>query len=362
VTTRIALKPLHEQVVVVVGASSGIGRETARRFAERGARVVVAARGEPGLASLVAEIRAAGGEATAATCDVTNLAEVEAVADAAVRAYGRIDTWVSAAAVSVYARFEDTTPEEFARVVDVTFMGQVNGARAALPHLRREGRGALIAVSSVEGRVAMPLHTSYSAAKHAVEGFLESLRRELIHDGAPIAVTSVKPTTINTPFFDNARTKLGVKPQGPPPRYQPGVVADCVLYAAAHPVRELYAGGAGRMMELGETLSPRFMDAVMSRVAVPEQQTDEPKAEAAPDNLFAPRTDETRVEGDFGGTSRRTSLYTWLATHPGARAAVAGGVLGSAALLLARRGRDRARTGRRNGGHAALPRPRYPRA
>ncbi len=359
-TSRIPLKPLHEQVVVVVGASSGIGREAARRFAERGARVVVAARGEPGLASLVAEIRAAGGEATRAVCDVADPAQVEAVADAAVRAYGRIDTWVSAAAVSVYARFEDTTAEEFRRVVDVTFMGQVHGARAALPHLRREGRGAIIAVSSVEGRVGMPLHTSYSAAKHATEGFLSSLRRELIHDGVPVSVTSVKPTTINTPFFNNARTKLGVKPQGPPPRYEPGVVADCVLYAAAYPVRELYAGGAGRMMALGQTLSPRAMDAVMARVAVPGQHTDEPKAEAAPDNLFAPRADETRVAGDFGGTSRRASLYTWLATLPGARTALAaGGALGGAALLLARRGRARAARDDGARGGAALPRPRY---
>ena len=331
------LKPINEQVVVIVGASSGIGRATALRLAARGARIVAAARGEPGLRSLVDEITTAGGQAIHVVCDVAREEEVHAVAQAAIDAFGRIDSWVSAAAVSVYARFEETSPEEFRRVIDVTFMGQVNGARAALPHLRREGRGALIAISSVEGRVGMPLHTSYSAAKHATEGFLESLRRELKNEGTAISVTSIKPTTINTPFFDNARTKLGVKPQGPPPRYQPEVVADCVLFAAEHPVRELYAGGAGRMMELGQTLSPSLMDAVMSRVAVPEQQTDEPKSERAPDNLFAPRVHETRVEGDFGASARGTSVYTWLETHRGARALLAGGVLGGAALLLARR-------------------------
>jgi NAD(P)-dependent dehydrogenase (short-subunit alcohol dehydrogenase family) len=332
------LKPIQEQVVVIIGASSGIGRETALRCAARGAKVVAAARGEPGLASLVDEITTSGGTAMHVVCDVTRDDEVAAVADAAVRAYGRIDTWVNAAAVSVYARFDETSPEEFRRVIDVTFMGQVNGARAALPHLRREGRGALIAISSVESRVAMPLHASYSAAKHATEGFLDALRRELLNEGAQISVTSIKPTTINTPFFDNSRTKMGVKPQGPPPRYQPSVVADCVLYAAEYPVRELYAGGAARMMELGQTLAPALMDRVVSRVAVPEQQTDEPKPLSALDNLFAPRTEETRVEGDFSDSARGLSLYTWLETHRGARTLLAAGVLGGAALMMTRRG------------------------
>jgi len=332
------LKPIQEQVVVVVGASSGIGREIALRFGARGAKVVVAARGEPGLISLVEAINSTGGTAIHVVCDVTRDDEVAAVADAAVRAYGRIDTWVNAAAVSVYAKFEETSTEEFRRVVDVTFMGQVNGARAALPHLRREGRGALIAISSVESRVGMPLHTSYSAAKHATEGFLDALRRELLHDGVPVSVTSIKPTTINTPFFDNARTKMGVKPQGPPPRYEPSVVADCVLYAAQTPIRELYAGGGARMMELGQTLAPSLMDRVVSRVAVKAQQTDELKPLGAPDNLFAPRTEETRVQGDFSNTSRSSSVYTWLETHRGARTLLAAGVLGTAAVMFARRG------------------------
>ena len=346
------LKPINEQVVVIVGASSGIGREIALQFAARGAKVVVAARGEPGLVSLVDAITSTGGTATHVVCDVTRDDEVAAVADAAVREYGRIDTWVNAAAVSVYAKFEETSPEEFRRVVDVTFMGQVNGARAALPHLRREGRGALISISSVEGRVGMPLHTSYSAAKHATEGFLDALRRELLHDGVPISVTSIKPTTINTPFFDNARTKMGVKPQGPPPRYQPSVVADCALYAAETPIRELYAGGGARMMELGQTLAPSLMDRVVSRVAFKAQQTNEPKPLGAPDNLFEPRTDETRVQGDFSTTSRTTSVYTWLETHRGARTLLAAGVLGTAAMMLSRRGSGARRARTLQGGEA----------
>ena len=331
------LKPVQEQVVVILGASSGIGRETALRFAGRGAKVVVAARGEAGLASLVEEIRAGGGEATYVTCDVTDPAQVEAVAAAAVGAFGRIDTWVNVAAVSIYARFEETTPEEFRRIMDVNFMGQVHGAQAAIPRLRRAGGGALIAISSVESRVGMPLHSAYSASKHAVEGVLDALRRELMEEGAPISVTSVKPTTIDTPLFDNSRTKLGVRPKGPPPVYDPGVVADCVLYAAEHPVRELFGGGAARMMSLSQTLAPRLMDAVVSRIAGPAQRSDVPKTSTDPDNFDAPREEEQRVRGSLRESPRRFSLYTWMETHP--RTVLAGSVVAATALLVARSGR-----------------------
>lgn len=304
------LKPIREQVVVVLGASSGIGRKIALRFADRGARVVVAARSEPGLMSLVEEVRHLGGEGAYAICDVTNAADVEAVAELAVRTFGRIDTWVNVAAVSVYARFEDTSPEEFRRIMDVNFMGQVHGAKAAMPHLRREGRGALITLSSIESMVSLPLHSAYAASKHAVEGMFDAVRRELLAEGVPISVTSVKPATINTPFFNNSLTKLGVKPKGPPPIYEPGVVADCVLYAAEHPVRDLFAGGAGKMMVTNQVLVPRVMDAVLARFAIPMQRTDEPKS---PDDhaLDVPRDHDNRTDGDFGSMARSFSLYTW---------------------------------------------------
>jgi NAD(P)-dependent dehydrogenase (short-subunit alcohol dehydrogenase family) len=154
---------------------------------------------------------------------------------AAIDAFGRIDTWVNVAAVTVYARFEDTTPEEFRRVIEVNYLGQVHGALAALPRLRANGGGALISVSSVESSVSPPLTSAYAASKHAIEGALDALRRELMAEGTPISITSVKPATINTPLFNNARSKLDVLPKGPPPIYQPGVVADCVLHAAADP-------------------------------------------------------------------------------------------------------------------------------
>ena len=330
----IPLKPIEEQVVVLLGASSGIGRETALRFAERGAKVVVAARNEPALAELVSEITGRGGEAAYAVCDVADFRQVEAVADLAVRTFGRIDTWVNVAAVSVYAGFEETSLEEFRRIMDVNFMGQVHGAKAALPHLRREGRGALIAISSVEGLTSLPLHSAYAASKHAVEGLIDALRRELLADGAPISVTSVKPATINTPFFNNSLSKLGVQPKGPPPIYEPAVVADCVLYAAEHPVRDLFAGGAGKMMATSQMLAPRLLDAVLAKVGVPLQRTDEPaNGESA---LYRPRIEEHRIEGDFSDQARRFSLYTWAETHPRARALAAGGLLAGVGLMLAR--------------------------
>jgi NAD(P)-dependent dehydrogenase (short-subunit alcohol dehydrogenase family) len=334
------LKPIAQQVVVILGASSGIGRETALRFAERGAKVVVAARSEPGLASLVDEITARGGQGAYAVCDVTDFAQVEHVADTAVRTFGRIDTWVNVAAVSVYARFEDTTPEEFRRVMEISYLGQVHGALAALPRLRQAGGGALIGLSSVEGIVSLPLHSAYSASKHAVEGVLDGLRRDLLAEGAPISVTSVKPGTINTPFFNNARNKMDVKPKGPPPIYQPGVVADCVLYAAEHPVRDLFAGGGGRMMAVGHIFAPTLVDATLARLGIASERTEEPQPPGAPGNLFAPRVDDNRIEGDFSTRARRFSLYTWLETHRWARPLVVSGMLAGTTLLLTR-GRKR---------------------
>ncbi len=310
------LKPIEQQVVVVVGASSGIGREAALRFARQGAKVVVAARSEAGLQSLVEEIQREGGEATAIAADVTSFADMQAVAERAATTYGRLDTWVHAAAVAVYATFEQTTPEEFRRVIEVNLVGQAHGAMAALPHLRREGRGALIHISSIEARRAFPYHSAYAASKHGIDGFLEVLRVELRREGVPIAVTNVMPAGINTPLFNKARTKLGVKPMPAPPIYQPNTVADLILYAAEHPTRDLIAGGAGRAFLLNQRLSPRLMDAIVTRFGFRVQETDEPKSVDAPTNLFAPIQGYDRVEGDFSDQALRRSLYNWLEMRP----------------------------------------------
>jgi NAD(P)-dependent dehydrogenase (short-subunit alcohol dehydrogenase family) len=334
------LKPVRDQVVVIIGASSGIGRETALRFADRGAKVVTAARGEPGLRSLVDEIAARGGEAVYRVCDVADFAQVQAVAREASDRFGRIDTWVNVAATSVYGRFEETTPEEFRRVMEVNYLGQVHGALAALPHLRRAGGGALIAISSLESIVSLPLHASYSASKHAVEGAVDALRRELIAEGAPISVTSVKPGTINTPFFDNTRNKMDVRPQGPPPFYDPGVVADCVLYAAEHPVRDLFAGGAAKMMATTQMLAPKLVDAALARFGIPAERRNEPEHGGALGNLYAPRLGDSRRDGDFTSRARRLSVYTWMETHPATKLIAAGTVLAGLALLIGRRRGD----------------------
>src|ERR687895_1080374 len=274
------LKPVGEQVVVVMGASSGIGRETALRLAKRGAKVVVAARSEVGLRSLEDEIRRLGGEARAVVADVSEFEQVEAVAQSAVEEYGRLDTWIHLAAAGLFAPFDQTEPDEFWRVVDVDLMGQVCGAMAALPHIKREGRGALVHVSSVVGRRSVPFQSAYCASKHGVDGLLESLRVELLHEGwTDIGVTNVMPAAINTPFFNKARTRLGVKPKGFPPLYAPGVVADAILYAAEKAPRDIVAGGAGKGMILGQRLSPRLMDALMLLGGFESQKTHESKPE-----------------------------------------------------------------------------------
>jgi hypothetical protein len=190
----------------------------------------------------------------------------------------------------------------------------------ALPYLKREGRGALVHVSSVVAKRSVPFQSAYCASKHGIDGFLESLRVELLHEGwTDIGVTNVMPAAINTPFFNKARTRLGVKPKGFPPIYQPGVVADAILYCAEKAPREIIAGGAGKGMLLTQRLSPRLMDALMLRGGFESQMTGEPKSAAGPDGLFAPMKGQDRSEGDFGGQATPRSYLTWLDTHRAAK-------------------------------------------
>ncbi len=319
-TPKPDLKPLDQQVVVVIGASSGIGRETALQLADRGAKLVVAARSEPGLHSLVEEITAKGGTATYVVCDASDADQVHAVAEHAVATYGHLDTWVHAAAVGVYATLETVPLDDFRRVLDVNIMGYVHGIQAALPHLRREGRGAFIAVSSIEASVAMPLQSAYVASKHAVEGLVETLRRELRYEEVPISVTSVRPAVISTPFYDNALSRVGFRPTAPGPVYHPSVVAQCVVYAAEHPVRDMLAGGSGRLMTAVQRIAPGLMDVGIGTVGIPLQRTDEPPGD---DALYTPREHDNRIEGGIGNHAFRASPYTWLQTHPKAKAALA---------------------------------------
>lgn len=328
------LKPIGEQVVVVFGASSGMGREAARRFARRGAKVVVAARSEPGLRSLVEEIRLAGGDATAVVADVTEFAQVEVVADTAVEVYGRIDTWVQLASVGIWATFEQTTPAEFKQIVDVNLTGQAYGAMAALPHLRHAGQGALILISSVEAVLPVPLQSAYAASKHGVNGMIDVLRLELEHEGVPISVTNVYPAGINTPFFNKAGSRIGVKPKPIPPIYQPNLAVAVILHAAEHPTRSIGVGGGAWLAMLLRRKAPRLVELMLRATAFRLQRSNDPKPMDAPNNIFRPISGFDRGEGDYGGQARSWSLYTWWAIHPGWRKVVTGALLGLTGMLL----------------------------
>lgn len=330
------LKNISRQVVVVMGASSGIGRETARRFAQQGAKVVVSARNETALQTLVAEIERLGGTATAIAADVRAFEQMEAVARGAVEIYGRLDTWVHLAGISVYGKFDELSPDEFKQVIDVNLTGQAYGAMAALPHLKREGRGALIHVSSGLARRAVPLQSAYCSSKHGMIGWLDSLRTELAHDGYAISVTNVMPASINTPFFDHARTKTGRKPKPIPPVYEPHLAAEVILYAAEHPIRDITAGGAAKALILGNSLAPRLLDAYFARTGIPSQQTDEPKSADVPDNLAEPLPGDQAVRGAWGKQALNHSLSNWLEMHPRVRRAIAGATLATIAVLTTR--------------------------
>jgi len=241
----------------------------------RGAKVLAAARDREALSSLAEAVSGEPGEIVPVTADTTRIDEVTAVAGRAEERFGGLDTWVQTAAVAVYARFEDTTPEEFRRVLEVNLLGQVHAARAALPQLRKRGGGAFISISSVEARRAFPYHAAYAAAKHGVDGFLEALRLELRQEGVPISVTNVMPGSINTPLFDKARSRLGVKPMPIPPIYQPATVARVVAHAAQHPARDLVAGGAGKALVANQRPSPPLLDAAPGWVGFPTPPRDQ---------------------------------------------------------------------------------------
>lgn len=310
------LKPIHEQVIVVVGANSGIGRETALRFAERGAKVVVAWRSLPALENLVREIQMASGEGSAFAADVTQFEQMQALAQHAVDRYSRIDTWVHAAAVSIYAPFQETQPDEFRRVIEVNLIGQAFGAMAALPHLKRARGGALIHIGSLESKRSFPFHSAYSASKHGMIGFIDALRVELMHDRTPVSVTTILPAGINTPFFDKSLTRIGVKPRPSPPAYEPVLVANAILYAAEHPVREIYVGGAAKFMEWMHRLSPSLTDQLLSRFGYRPQMTNTAKTDHAPNNLYEHTEGFDQTTGAFDREARGISLYTGLSTHP----------------------------------------------
>ena len=328
---------LSEQVVVVTGASSGIGRETAIMLGERGASVVLAARNETALQGVAEEIDRLGGEAHVVVTDVAEWSQVERLGQAAVDHFGRIDTWVNCAAISEYATVEQMTIEEIERIIDVILMGEIRGMKAALPHLTRQGQGTIINVASALAKRSVPLQAAYCAAKHGIKGFTESFRMELQRDHPGIAVTLILPSSINTPLFHHARSRLGVLPKPMPPVYEPEAVAEAILFAAEHPRREIVVGGAGKMLEIGEALSPSLLDWYMTRNGkmFKQQQTRQP--DDGQDNLFEPMQGNGSTTGEFGQKSKTVSLYTrHVESHP-ARKKMLTGVTAAAALVALRR-------------------------
>jgi NAD(P)-dependent dehydrogenase (short-subunit alcohol dehydrogenase family) len=338
---KLRLKPLDEQVMVITGASSGIGLVTAREAARRGACVVLAARNEHDLRQAAEGIRRAGGRAAFAVADVADAAQVDAVANVAIREFGRIDTWVNNAAVSMYGRITDLPIDDMRRQMDVNYWGQVYGSRTAVRHLRRSG-GALINVGSALSDRAIPLQGGYCAAKHALKAFTDAFRMELEEEGAPIAVTLVKPASIDTPFFEKARTYLGVEPQPVPPVYAPEIVAEVILHAAQHPLRELIAGGSGAKLSAAR-FAPRLADLYMERWTFDSQLTDKP-ARGRLDNLYEPLPEDGGERGrNWKGRTRESSVYTRAALHPRAAAALVAGLalVGLGAAAAARRAGSR---------------------
>ena len=329
-------KSISDQVIVITGASSGIGLVTAMHAARRGAKVVLAARNERDLVRAVEEIRRDGGDAIAVATDVSDYNQVEALAARAVDEYGRIDTWINNAGVSLYGTFKEISLDDFRQVVDIIFYGNVHGAKAALPHLE-ETAGALVCVGSALSDRGVPLQSAYDAAKHAMKGWLDALRVELAHEGSKVRVTLVKPSSINTPLVNKAKTHLGVVPQPVPPIYEPELAAEAILRAAEGNERVIFVGGMGKALSLTERLSPKLMDLQMRMSGFKKQKTKWPKSVDAPNNLFTHVEEDGGPRGDFTHRSKSRSYYQTLAAHP-ALALLGGiGAIAAAAALLRQR-------------------------
>src|SRR3954470_9538123 len=321
-------KPLPEQVVVVTGASSGLGRAVARGAGEAGAKVVVTARNGEALDDAVREIEAFGSEAIAVPADHSVQDEVAQVVEHAVDRFGRIDTYVANAMVTVMSEVVDLQPDELRRVLDVNFLGMAYGYWAVLPHLK-ESHGTFLHVSSALAYRGIPLQAAYCASKAAGRTFLESARVELEKHRVPVDISLVLPGAINTPQFDRDRQKIGWQPQPVPPIYQPEPFADAVLHCCEHPIRELPISWGAQKLMWGQKLSPRAGDLMLLRMGWKGQHTDEDKPLDSPDNLFRPLPGGPGAHGHFDAKSRNSTLWTSLRLR---RWLVGAAVVGAAAL------------------------------
>jgi NAD(P)-dependent dehydrogenase (short-subunit alcohol dehydrogenase family) len=338
------------KVVVVTGASAGVGRATVREFASHGYCVGLIARETEGLQAAAEEARSRGVSAVSAPADVADAEAVERAAEKIERELGPIDVWVNVAMTTVYAPLAEITPAEYKRATEVTYLGYVYGTMAALRRMRPRNRGTIVQVGSALSYRAIPLQSPYCGAKFAIRGFTDSLRSELLHDGSNIHITMVQMPALNTPQFDWGRNKLPMRPQPVPPIYQPEVAARAIFFAAHARQREVWVGASTFKAILANKIAPWPLDSYLARAGYTAQLSSEPARKNAPDNLFKP------VEGDFGAhgrfddealasTGMRTPILPSLAL-------LSAGFLGLAYLLLPRRERSPARRPRR-----ALGRP-----
>jgi NAD(P)-dependent dehydrogenase (short-subunit alcohol dehydrogenase family) len=333
-------------VVVVTGASGGIGRAVARAFAARGSRIGLVARGERGLEAAAEDVRAAGGQALLLTTDVADPAAVEAAAARVEDEYGPIDVWVNVAFTSVFARFDDIEPEEYKRVTEVSYLGYVYATMAALKRMKPRDHGTIVQVGSALAYRGIPLQTAYCGAKHAIQGFHEALRCELLHEKSNVHVTMVQMPAVNTPQFSWVLSRLPNHAQPVPPIYQPEVAAKAVLYAADHPRRREYWVGASTAATLAvNALAPGVLDRYLGMTGFASQQTKDKRDPEQPENLWqpadGPQGKDFGAHGIFDNKAKPGSAQLWASQHHGLLGAgVAAGAVGLGGLtrLLAQRG------------------------
>ena len=326
------------QVVMITGASAGVGRATAQAFARRGTSIGLLARGRAGLDGAARDVEAAGGQSVILQADVANADHVDAAASILEDAFGPIDIWINNAMASVFSPIREMNAGEFKRVTEVTYLGVVHGTLAALRRMSPRNRGVIIQVGSALAYRGIPLQSAYCAAKHAVEGFCDSLRTELLHDGSGVKVTMVQLPALNTPQFDWVKSRLGGRAQPVPPIFQPEVAADAIVWAADHPRREYFVGFPTVEAIVGDRIAAGLADRYLARAGYDSQQTSEPEDPRRPDNLWAP-VDEERdfgAHGRFDGRARSASWELMFSKHRRAFATAAALVI-AAGLFLTRR-------------------------
>ena len=302
-------------MVVITGASAGVGRATAREFARQRAHIGLVARGRIGLEAARKEVEAAGGRALVVPADVAFSEQVEAAADAVERHFGPIDVWINNAMASILSPAADITPEEFRRVTDVTYHGYVYGTLAALRRMRTRDHGVIVQVGSALAYRSIPLQSAYCGAKHAVQGFVDSLRSELIHDGSRVHITTVQLPAVNTPQFSWIRSRMPRHPQPVPPIYQPEVIARAIYWAAHRRRREVCVGWPTVKAIMGNKFIPGMLDHYLAWMGYSAQQTDQPIDSDRPNNLFEALPGDYGAHGRFDAQARDTSFQFWLNRH-----------------------------------------------